>query len=117
MPNARRMVQAVKARADPQAFAHAAKPQTQIGMLQAFTELCEGNNGHELPGSNTNRLGQDYQQAVTQKIVQQVIAVVAPHGHLALRVVQRMQAPPPFKAVLTAVQPVVKKVQHHQIHQ
>ena len=55
--------------------------------------------------------------AVAQQVVQQMVAVVRPHRHLALAVVQRVQLPPPGVAVLGAVQQVVHRVEDHQVEQ
>jgi hypothetical protein len=74
--------------------------QPQVGVLQAFAQLRDGDDGDELAGADADQLAQDHQQAVTQQVVQQVVAVVAPHRHLPLRVVQRVQVPPPVEGVL-----------------
>ena len=42
------VVAAVKARADPQALAHAAKPDTQIGVLKALAQLRQRHQRHKL---------------------------------------------------------------------
>ena len=44
-----------------------------------------------------------------------MVAVVAPHRHLLLRVVQRVELPPPAKLVLGAVEPVIAKIKNQQI--
>ncbi|MNS76129.1 hypothetical protein D3C72_1096670 [compost metagenome] len=86
-------------------------------MLQALAQLGDGDDGHKLARGHTDQHGHQHQNAVGQDIVQQVVAVVAPHRHLALRMVQRMQLPPPDEAVLATVDPVGHKVENHQIHQ
>jgi gamma-glutamyl:cysteine ligase YbdK (ATP-grasp superfamily) len=49
-----------------------------------------------------------------QQVVEQVVAVVAPHRHLALRMVQRVQRHH-LRLVLGAVHPVAHKVEHQQV--
>ena len=44
-----------------------------------------------------------------------MVSVVRPHGHLSLRVVQRMQGPPCIGLVLCPVNPVVHKVEQDQV--
>src|SRR3954462_9580467 len=84
-------------------------------MLQALAQLGDGDDGNELPGPDAYQLRQQYKQAVTQQVVEQMVAVVAPHRHLALSVVQRMQAPPPVEAVLRPVYPVIDEIEEDQV--
>ena len=86
-------------------------------MLKALAELGQGHDGHELPRSHANQLCHQHDDRVMDHVVEQVIAVVAPHRHLALRVVHGMQLPPPGKTVLTAMNPVLDQIEDHQIHQ
>ena len=86
-------------------------------MLEAFAELADGHQRHELPGCDADQDGQQHEQQVAQHVVKQVVAVVGPHRHLTLRVVQRMQGPPPVELVLGPVQPVIGKVEHHEVDQ
>jgi hypothetical protein len=46
-----------------------------------------------------------------------VVAVVRPERHLALRVVQRMQRPPPAQLMRDPVPPVVGKVEDQRIEE
>ena len=84
-------------------------------MLKVLTQLGEGNNGDKLPRRNADELGHEHHHTVTQQVVEQVVAVVTPHGHLPLRVVQGVQPPPPLKLVLTAVHPVVAQINGQQV--
>jgi hypothetical protein len=84
-------------------------------MLQAFHQLRDGHDGDELPGRDADEARRQHDDGVAQQVVQQVVAVVAPHRHLALAVVQRVQLPPPVELVLAAVDPVVQQVEHHQV--
>ena len=86
-------------------------------MLKAFTELGKRNDGDELAGGHANQLRHHHHDAVYKHVVQQVVAVIAPHRHLPLGVVQRMQVPPPFQPVLATVRPVAHKIKHHQVNQ
>jgi len=117
MRNPDAMVQAVKARADPEPFAEAAKPQPHIDVLKAFAELGEGHDGNELAGRHANELRRQHDDGVHQDIIEQVVEVVAPHGHLPLGMAQQMQAPPLSHLVLAAVRPVGDKVKYHQVDQ
>ena len=117
MPQPNTVVQPVKARADPQPFAHRAKPQTKVGMLKTLAQLGNGHNRYELARPDTNQLRDQHHRYIDHYIVEQMVAVVAPHGHLALCVVQRMQSPPPFNLVLATVDPVTHKIKHHQVNQ
>ena len=87
MPQPNAVVQPVKARADPQSLPYAAKPQPQIGMLKTFAKLGDCHNRNELARSHTNQLRYQHNRNVDQHIVQQVVAVVAPHRHLPLGMV------------------------------
>ena len=111
------MVHAVKARAHPQPLTPAAKPQAQVGVLQVLAELRQGHDGHILAGRNTYQLGHQHHHHVADQVIEQVVAVVAPLGHLTLGMVQRVQLPPPTQAVLATVDQVVECVQHHQVEQ
>ncbi|MNV79362.1 hypothetical protein D3C71_1729110 [compost metagenome] len=84
-------------------------------MLKAFAELGDGNDGNELPRRDPDDLGYRNKDHIPNHVIQQVVAVVAPHGHLLLGMVQRMQAPPPFEMMLSPVNPVIHKIKHHQI--
>src|SRR2546425_5725575 len=117
VPDAYAVVQPVKARADPEPLANLPKPQPHIGVLKACAELGEGHDGDELAGGHAYELRHQHDDAVHQDVVEQVVAVVAPHGHLPLRMVQRMQPPPPRQLVLAAVRPVGDKVKRHQVDQ
>ena len=44
-----------------------------------------------------------------------MVAVVAPHRHLPLRMVQRMQCPPPIEMMLAPVYPVVGEIKNDQV--
>ncbi|MNV57550.1 hypothetical protein D3C71_1498880 [compost metagenome] len=111
------VVQAMKTRAHPQALAPAAKPQSHIRVLKALAQLRDRHNSYELARRHTNELGHHHQNGVAQQVIQQVVAVVAPHRHLLLGMVQGVQAPPPLKMVLSPVDPIVHKIEHDQIHQ
>ena len=84
-------------------------------MLQVFAELAERQQGHKLPGPHAHQgsHGSDHQPG--QHVIEQMVAVVAPHRHLPLRVVQGMQGPPPAQLVLAAVNPVLHQIEQHQV--
>ena len=88
MPDANAVMQPVKARADPEPLAQSAKPDPYIGVLEAFAELGQGDDDDELPWWHANELRHHHDDAIDQNAVKQVIAVVAPHRHLPLRMVQ-----------------------------
>ena len=44
-----------------------------------------------------------------------MIAVVSPHGHLSLRMVQRMQCPPPIELMLPSVNQVMHKIEDDEV--
>ena len=46
-----------------------------------------------------------------------MVAVVRPHRHLLLRMVERMQLPPPLKMVLASVNPIIHKIKDNQVDQ
>ena len=117
MANANAVVPAVKPGADPEPLPHLTEPQPHVGVLKALAELGDGHNGNELPRRNTNQLRHRHQNHVAQQVVEQVVAVVAPHRHLLLRMVQRMQSPPPLEVMLPPMDPVVHKIKYHQIQQ
>lgn len=117
MARIQRMVQSMEPGADPQALTHRAEPQPQVGMLETLTQLRQGHDGNKLPRCHTNQLRYQHNDAVTQNIVQQMVAVVAPYRQLALRMVQRMQTPPPFEAMLTTVNPIIQQIKNRQVQQ
>ena len=84
MAYANRVMQPVKARAYPHALTYAAKPQAQVGMVQVLAELRYRDDGHELPRRHPYALRDADDDGVAQQIVQQVVATIAPLGHLAL---------------------------------
>ena len=109
------MVAPVKARADQQALGHAAEGAAQVGVLQAFEQLGDGHQPHELRGRHADGDGHGDEDGVVQRAVEQVVAVVAPHRQLALAVVHSMQPPPPVPLVLGAMHPVADEVEHQQV--
>ena len=111
------VVTPVETRADPQALAQASEPDAQVGVLQVLAELHDRHHRDELARRDADQLGHHHHDAVVQQRVEQVVAVVAPHRHLALRMVQRMQVPPPAQLVLAAVDPVLEEVEDHQVDQ
>ena len=52
MANANAVMQTVKTRADPQAITQPTKAAPEVGMLEIFTQLADGNQGHKLTGAN-----------------------------------------------------------------
>ena len=86
-------------------------------MLKTLAQLGKRNNRNKLSGGHANELRHDDDQHVAQGVVQQVVAVVAPHRHLALGVVQRMQTPPPLKMMLPPVHPIVQKIKNDQVNE
>ena len=54
-------------------------------------------------------------QTAADHVVQHVVAVVGPEGHLPLRVVHAVQRPPPAEHVLEPVPPVLAEIQDHDI--
>jgi hypothetical protein len=54
--------------------------------------------------------------ATTDKI-EQMIAVVCPERHLSLRMMQRMQRPPPIELMLPSVNQVVNKIENNKVQQ
>ena len=78
--------------------------------------------GAAAPGSGGESDGSDQQggqreQAVAQQGIEQVVAIIAPEGHLPLAVVHGVQRPPPAPGVLPAVDGVVEQIEHHQVDQ
>ena len=55
-------------------------------------------------------------QRSADQVVQHVVAVVGPERHLPLRVVQRMQRPPPAEPVRQPVPPVVGAVEDDRVN-
>ena len=86
-------------------------------MLQAFAQLCQHYDDNELFRCHADKLGHQHHDDVVQNAFQHMAAVVAPHRHLALRMVQRMQLPPPLQLVLAAVRPVADKIKQQQVDQ
>ena len=86
-------------------------------MLQVFAQLCQRHDRHILARRNAEALRHHNQDQVTNQVVQQMVAVVAPLGHLLLRMVQGMQLPPPVPPVLAAMQPVIQAVKQKQVEQ
>jgi len=84
-------------------------------MRQALDQLGAGDDGHELPRRHPDRAGDQGDQHVAQEVVEQVVAVVTPHRHVALAVVHGVQRPPAIKAVLPAMDPVIQQVEHQQV--
>mmetsp|Transcript_36595 Transcript_36595/g.84867 ORF Transcript_36595/g.84867 Transcript_36595/m.84867 type:complete len:323 (-) Transcript_36595:1691-2659(-) len=106
---------AVKARADQQPLAERAETQTHIGMLQALQQLGDDRDRDELPRLHTDQPREQRKGRGHEHIVQQVVAVIAPHRHLALAVVQAVQRPPKVELVLPAVEPVAHEVEHDEV--
>jgi hypothetical protein len=101
----------VKPGADQRTLKPKAKPHFEVGVREAFKQLAEGNHGHELAWGNADEARDDHHEAVHDQGVEQVIAVVGPYRHLALAVVQGVQAPPPLQLMLQAVQPVADEIE------
>jgi len=115
MADANRVVAAVKTRAHPQTLTPAAKPQPDVGVLQVLTELSNRNERHKLARPHPHQCGHGCGDQAGEHIVEQVVAVVAPHRHLALRMVQGMERPPALPLVLPTVNPVIDEVEQHQV--
>ena len=50
-------------------------------------------------------------------LIQDVIAIIGPEGHLPLRVMYRMQGPPPAYAMLQAMAPVFAEIKDNDINE
>ena len=83
------------------------KDRRRLACDRLSTRLAEGDDGDELRRRDPDQVADLHQQRVADQVVEQVVAVVAPHRHLALAVVQRMQRPPGVEAVLRAVHQIV----------
>ena len=106
---------AVKARADENAIAPPPEAQAHVRMRKAFHQLREYDDQHELRGRDADQLRYDHLHRIAQDAVEQVVAVVAPHGHLALAVMHRVQRPEPVKTMLRAMVEVIHRIENQQI--
>ncbi len=88
-----------------------------VGVLQALQDARDRDQHHVLRRLHADAQRDHAHVNVAQKIVEHVVAVVAPQVHVLLAVVQAMQRPPPVELVRGAVVPVIEKVQHHEVHQ
>jgi hypothetical protein len=111
------MMQTVETRTDNDPTPDPAKICTQICMLQALHHPGQHHDHDVLGRRDTDKNGQQGEQSVAQQVVQKVIAVIAPIGHVTLRVMQAVQRPPPVQAMLHPVDPVVSKVENHNVRQ
>ena len=106
---------AVKARADENAIAPPSEAQAHVRMRKAFHQLRENDDQHELRGRDTNQLRHDHEDGIAQDAIEQMDAVVAPHGHLALAVMHRVQRPEPVKSMLGAMVEIIHRIENQQI--
>ena len=106
------VMRAMKPRRDQQTLAHDAERDPGVGMRQALDEAQHQHQQRKLHRRHADRQRNHAEPQERNEIVQQVIAVVRPERHLALRVMHRMQRPPPAEHVRHAVPPIVGKVQN-----
>ena len=104
VPNADAVVHPVELRADQKVFERAKVP-AQIGVRQGFHEPEHGKHQRELLRRQADGQRDGRHPERRDQVVEDVYAVIRPERHLLLRMVHRVQLPPPLDAVLPAVPP------------
>ena len=105
----------MKAGTHPQTLTHQSKTQPQIGVLKVLAQLRQSDYRHKLAWCDSHQLRYEHPNHGLQYVVEQMVTVITPLRHVSLRMVDRVQSPPPVPLVLCTVQPVIHKIKQHQI--